>query len=110
MIYIKNKQELEGMKAACRITGDVLKLMEERIREGMTTKELDKIAYDYITGCGARPNFLGLGGFPGTICASIDEVVVHGFPSDRIIKEGEIVSIDVGAEYKGFNGDAARSF
>ena len=110
MIHIKTPAELEQMRAACRITRDVLNLIEDKLHAGMTTKELDKIAYDYITSCGARPNFLGLGGFPGTICASIDEVVVHGFPSDRVIKEGEIVSIDVGAFYNGFNGDAARSF
>ena len=110
MIHIKTPEELDKMRAACRITRDVLNLMEEKIRVGITTKELDRIAFDYITGCGAKPNFLGLGGFPGTICASIDDVVVHGFPSDRPIKEGEIVSIDVGAFYQGFNGDAARSF
>lgn len=109
-ITIKNKEEMEKMRVACRITRDVLDLMEEKLREGMTTKELDKIAYDYITSCGARPNFLGLYGFPASICVSIDEQVVHGFPSDRIIKEGEIVSIDVGAAINGFNGDAARSF
>jgi len=97
MIHIKTPEELEKMRAACRITRDVLNLMEEKIRVGITTKELDRIAFDYITSCGAKPNFLGLGGFPGTICASIDDVVVHGFPSDRPIKEGEIVSIDVGA-------------
>ena len=110
MIHIKTPEELDKMRAACRITRDVLNLMEEKIRVGITTKELDKIAFEYITSCGAKPNFLGLGGFPGTICASIDDVVVHGFPSDRPIKEGEIVSIDVGAFYQGFNGDAARSF
>ena len=110
MIHIKTPAELEQKRAACRITRDVLNLIEDKLHAGMTTKELDQIAYDYITSCGARPNFLGLGGFPGTICASIDEVVVHGFPSDRVIKEGEIVSIDVGAFYNGFNGDAARSF
>ena len=110
MIHIKTPEELDKMRAACRITRDVLNLMEEKIRVGITTKELDRIAFDYITSCGAKPNFLGLGGFPGTICASIDDVVVHGFPSDRRIKEGEIVSIDVGAFYQGFNGEAARSF
>ena len=109
MIYIKTDEEIEKMRKACKITGDVLKLLEDRIREGMTTKELDKIAYDYITSCGARPGFLGLYGFPGSVCISIDEQVVHGFPSDRVIREGEIVSLDTGAVFEGYNGDAARS-
>ncbi|MBQ9735122.1 MAG: type I methionyl aminopeptidase [Clostridia bacterium] len=110
MIHLKNAEELSRMRAACRITRDVLNLIEENVKVGVTTKQLDKIAYDYITKCGARPNFLGLYGFPSTICASIDEEVVHGFPSDRVIEEGQIVSIDVGACINGFNGDAARSF
>lgn len=111
MIYVKNAEELERMKVACRITRDVLNLLEEKLRAGMTTKDLDKIAYDYIISCGAKPNFLGYGGFPGTICASIDDEVVHGIPSSsRVIEEGQIVSIDVGACINGFNGDAARSF
>lgn len=111
MITIKNEEELERMRVACRITKDTLDLIGERLREGMTTKELDKIAYDYITSCGARPNFLGLYGFPGSVCVSIDEQVVHGIPSEnRVIKEGEIVSVDCGAFINGYNGDAARSF
>lgn len=110
MIYVKTAEELQRMKVACQITRDTLNLLEENIRVGITTKELDKIAYDYITSCGAKPGFLGLYGFPGTICISIDEEVVHGFPSDRVVEEGQIVSIDVGAFKNGFNGDAARSF
>lgn len=109
MIYVKSDKELELMREPCKIVRDVLLLLEEKIRVGMTTKELDKIAYDYIVSCGAKPSFLGLYGFPATTCISIDEQVVHGFPSDREIKEGEIVSVDVGAYYKGFHGDAARS-
>lgn len=110
MIHVKTDKEIELMKEACRITGDVLKLLEERIRPGMTTKELDKIAYDYIVSCGAKPSFLGLYGFPATTCISIDEEVVHGVPSDRVIEENTIVSVDVGAYINGFHGDAARSF
>lgn len=109
MIRIKTDDELAQMRAACRITGDVLKLLEDKLRVGMTTLELDKIAYDYIIGCGAKPTFLGYGGFPGSVCISIDKTVVHGFPSERRIEEGEIVSLDVGAFFKGFTGDAARS-
>ena len=110
MITIKSEKELELMREPCRVVRDVLLLVESKIRAGMTTKELDKIAYDYIVSCGAKPSFLGLYGFPATCCISIDEEVVHGFPSDRVIKENEIVSVAVGAYLNGFHGDAARSF
>ncbi len=110
MIYIKSDEEIELMRKPCAIVRDVLSLVGDKIKAGMTTKELDKIAYDYITSCGAKPSFLGLYGFPATTCISIDEEVVHGFPSDRIIEEDQIVSVDVGAYYNGFHGDAARSF
>ena len=109
MITLKSKRDLELMREPCKVVRDVLLLVESKIRAGMTTRELDKIAYDYITSCGANPSFLGLYGFPATCCISIDEEVVHGFPSDRVIKEGEIVSVDVGASLNGFHGDAARS-
>lgn len=110
MIHIKSNEEIEKMRKAGKVVGDLLKLLEEKIRPGMRTDELDKIAYDYIVSCGATPSFLGYGGFPASICVSIDEQVVHGFPSERRIKEGEIVSVDVGAILDGYNGDAARSF
>ena len=110
MITIKTEKELQLMREPCAIVRDVLLLIESKIRVGMTTGELDKIAYDYIVSCGAKPSFLGYGGFPAAKCISIDEEVVHGFPSDRIIKENEIVSVDVGAFKNGFHGDAARSF
>ena len=109
MIYIKSDKEIELMRKPCGIVRDVLNLVQDKIRAGMTTKELDKIAYDYITSCGAKPSFLGYGGFPAATCISIDEQVVHGFPSDRIIEEDQIVSVDVGAYFNGFHGDAARS-
>ena len=110
MIHVKTDKEIELMRVACKITGDTLKLLEEKIKPGMTTRELDKIAYDYIVSCGAKPSFLGLYGFPATTCISIDEEVVHGIPSDRVIEEDMIVSVDVGAYINGFHGDAARSF
>lgn len=110
MIYVKNNEEIERMRRAGKIVGDLLKYLEEKIRIGMRTDELDKLAYEFITSRGARPSFLGYGGFPASVCISIDEQVVHGFPSERTIKEGEIVSVDVGAELDGFHGDAARSF
>jgi len=109
MIYIKKDEEIKRMREANLIVRDVLLLLESKLKAGMTTKELDQIAYKYITSCGAKPSFLGYHGYPASICASIDEQVVHGIPSERIIKEGEIVSIDVGAVINGFHGDAARS-
>lgn len=98
------------MREPCKILRDTLCLVEEKVHAGMTTKELDKIAYDYIVSCGAVPAFLGLYGFPGTCCMSIDDQVVHGFPSDRIIEEGMLLKVDCGVTYNGFNGDAARTF
>lgn len=111
MITIKTAEEIELMRKANVIVRDTLDLIRDNIKEGMTTKALDKLAYDYITRCGAVPSFLGYDGFPASICTSINEQVVHGIPSDKVvIKEGDIVSVDCGSIYKGFNGDAARTF
>lgn len=111
MITIKSSLELELMRKANAIVGDVLELMRESVRSGVTTYELDKIAHDYIVKSGAKPSFLGYGGFPASICASVNEEVIHGIPSkSRVLQEGDIVSIDVGTIYKGYNGDAARTF
>lgn len=111
MIKIKTDAELELIKVACKITGDTLKEVEKHIKPGVSTKQLDKIAYDYIVSLGAKPSFKHYQGYPATICASINEEVVHGIPSKhRILQEGDIISIDVGACYKGYHGDAARTF
>lgn len=111
MITIKSSLELELMRKANAIVGEVLELMRESIRAGITTYELDKIAHEYIVQSGAKPSFLGYGGFPASICASVNEEVIHGIPSkSRVLQEGDIVSIDVGTIYKGYNGDAARTF
>ena len=111
MITIKTDAEIACMRESGRLTKNVLDLLGKSIRVGMTTKELDKIAFDYIKSCGATPSFLGYGGYPASICASIDEMVVHGIPSeDIVIKDGQIVSIDVGVIYNGWQGDAARTF
>ncbi len=110
MITVKSQKEIELMKEPCKILRDLHLLLQDKIEVGMPTKELDKIAYDYIIKYGARPSFLGYGGFPGTLCISIENQVVHGFPSDRLIKEGEIVSIDAGVYKNGFHADAARSW
>ncbi len=111
MIPIKNAEQLKRMREAGRITGEALLTAEEAIRPGMSTKALDEIIRAYIEKCGAKPTFLGYNGFPGAACISINQEVIHGIPSkDRIIQEGDIVKVDVGACYRGFNGDAARTF
>lgn len=110
MIYLKRRDDIEKMRVAGEIVRDTLLLMEEKCVEGVTTAELDKAAYNYITSCGAVPSFLNYNGFPYTICASVNEEVVHGFPCKRVIKSGDIVSVDVGAVINGFHGDAARTF
>ncbi len=109
MIYIKKDNEIDLMREPCKILRDALLLAEEQIKEGMTTGELDKIIHDYIINSGAKPSFLGLYGFPKSTCISIDEQVVHGIPGNRVIKAGQIVSVDVGVYKNGFHGDAARS-
>ena len=110
MINIKTDKDLEVMRIACQITRDTLDYLKTQIKIGITTKELDKLAYDYIKSRGAKPSFLGYGGFPATICTSINSVVVHGIPDDTPLKDGDIISIDCGAYYKGFHGDAARTY
>ena len=109
MIYVKSDNELELMREPCKIVRDVLLLAEDRLQAGMTTGELNKILHDYIISSNAKPSFLGKYGFPASACISIDNEVVHGVPGNRVIKEGEIVSIDVGAFKNGFHGDGARS-
>ncbi len=110
MISIKSDQEIELMRRANQIVRDTLNLLEEKIRVGMTTKELDKIAHDYIISQDAVPSFLGYEGYPASVCTSINEEVVHGIPSDRVIQDGDLVSVDCGSIYKGYNGDAARTY
>ena len=111
MIKIKSQEEIEIMREACRITRDALKVVEDSIKVGVSTKELDQIAFDYIKSQGATPSFKNYSGFPASICASVNDTIVHGIPSkDIVLKEGDIISIDVGAKYKGYHGDAARTF
>lgn len=111
MIIVKNRDQIEKMKRAGRITGEALALAGESVREGISTKELDTIIRHYIEKCGAKPSFLGYGGFPGSACISINSEVIHGIPSDtRILKEGDIVKIDVGAYIGGYHGDSACTF
>ena len=111
MIFIKNSEQLKLMKVAGRITGEALAIAEESIREGVTTKHLDDKIRHHIEKCGAKPSFLGYGGFPGSACISINDEIIHGIPSTkRVLKEGDIVKVDVGAYIGGFHGDSARTF
>ena len=111
MIIIKNSEQLKLMRLAGRITAEALMVAEEAIRPGMSTKELDTKIQRYIEKCGATPTFLGYNGFPGSACISLNEEVIHGIPSDKIIiREGDIVKVDVGARFRGYNGDSARTF
>ncbi|MBR2323385.1 MAG: type I methionyl aminopeptidase [Clostridia bacterium] len=110
MIILKTESEIAKMRKAGKITGDTLKLLEEKVKPGISTLELNDIAEKYIRSQGATPSFLGLYNYPASVCISIDEEVVHGIPSKkRIIEEGQIVSFDVGAYIEGFHGDAART-
>lgn len=110
MINIKSAREIEIMREACRITYLAIEEVHKAIKPGITTNELDKIAHDYIISMGCVPTFLNYNGFPKSICISVNDEVVHGIPSNRKLKEGDIVSIDCGAMYKGYTGDAARTF
>lgn len=116
MIPILSKYEINNMKTAGRIVGEVLALLREKIIPGISTKELDKIAEDYIIRNGAFPSFKGQPGFsgapdfPAAICASVNDQIIHGIPGERILREGDIISIDVGACYNGYHGDAARTY
>ena len=111
MITVKTDEELVKMREAGKLTGDALKEIESSLRVGMTTKEIDDLAYRFICDMGATPSFLNYYGYPASTCISIDEHVVHGIPDDKtIIKEGQIISVDIGVFYNGYNGDAARSF
>ena len=111
MIVLKSKRELELMREACQISAEALMVAGEAVKPGVSTKEIDRIAYNLIKKRGATPNFLGLYDFPATACISINNEVIHGIPkADRIIKDGDIVSIDLGAEKNGYNGDNAATF
>ena len=110
MIQLKNSNQISAMIEAGRITGEALLVAREHVREGISTKELDTLIRKHIEKCGAKPSFLGYCGFPGSACISVNDEVIHGIPSEkRILREGDIVKIDVGAFYKGFHGDSART-
>ena len=110
MIQLKNPDQIKIMKEAGRITGEALLVARDHVRPGISTYELDRLVRESIEKAGAKPSFLGYGGFPGSACISINDEVIHGIPSKkRFLEEGDIVKVDVGAFYKGFHGDSART-
>lgn len=110
MIRVKTEEEIELMREPNRIVGDCLKFVGERIKAGMTTKEVDTLVYEFIKASGAEPSCLGYCGYPASACVSVNEVVVHGIPDGRVIENGDIVSVDLCAYKNGFHGDGARTF
>ena len=110
MICVKTERELEIMRRACKITAAARALAGEMVRPGVTTGEIDQAVHDFIVSQGAKPSFLHYQGYPASACISVNEVVIHGIPGKRVLKEGDIVSVDVGACYQGFHGDCAATF
>lgn len=110
MISIKNERELSCMRQACKITAAARALAGELVKPGVSTKAIDRAVHDYIVSQGAKPSFLHYNGFPASACISVNNVVIHGIPGGCILKEGDIVSVDVGAFYKGFHGDCAATY
>ena len=110
MITIKNERELESMRQACRITAGARALAGKMVKPGVSTKAINQAVHDYIVAQGAKPSFLNYNGFPASACISVNSTVIHGIPDGYILKEGDIVSVDVGAFYKGFHGDCAATF
>ena len=110
MIAIKNERELTLMRKACKITAAARALAGDMVRPGVSTKQIDKAVHDFIVSQGAQPSFLGYNGFPASTCISVNSTVIHGIPGGYILKDGDIVSIDVGAYYQGFHGDCAATY
>ena len=111
MIVLKSAREIDIMRKACQISAEALRLAGEAVKEGISTYEIDKIAYNFIKKQGAEPNFLNYNGYPATACISINDEIIHGIPSkNRILHRGDIVSIDLGAVIDGYNGDNAATF
>ena len=110
MINIKSDMEIQYMRNAGKVVAEALAIIEQAIKPGISTVEIDKIAEEFIIKQGAKPSFKGYCGFPASICTSVNDEVVHGIPTNRILLEGDIISIDCGAELNGYHGDAARTF
>ena len=110
-IILKTAEQIRLMKEAGRITGEAILKARDVIRPGVSTWEVDRVIHDYIVKCGAKPSFLGYAGFPGSACVSVNSEVIHGIPSrTRILEEGDLVKVDVGALYRGYHGDSAKTF
>jgi len=110
VIIIKSDMEIEYMRNAGKVVADTLATIEAVIKPGITTAEINKLAEEFILEQGAKPSFKGYGGFPASICASVNDEVIHGIPDNRVLQEGDIISVDCGAVLNGFHGDAARTF
>ena len=110
MIQVKSEKEISILKEPCKIVRDTLNFVESKICAGMSTREVDELVERYIRASGANPSCLGYGGFPASACISVNEMVVHGIPDDQVLKEGDIVSVDVVADKNGYHGDACRTF
>ena len=110
MIAIKNARQLDAMRQACNITAAARALAGSMVKPGVSTQQIDKAVHDFIVAQGAKPSFLGYHGFPGSTCISVNSTVIHGIPGSYVLREGDIVSVDVGAYYKGVHGDCAATF
>lgn len=110
MVILKTKNELQLMQKAGALTAAALHAGGAAVKPGVTTRQIDKVIHDYIVSRGGKPSFLGYGGFPASACISVNDEVIHGIPDNRVIKEGDIVSIDVGAKVGGYHGDSAYTF
>ena len=110
MVRIRTKREINLIAESCQIVADTVEMLAGYMKSGMSLSELDKLAEDYIRSRGARPAFKGYMGFPSTLCISVDDEVVHGIPSNRLLENGQIVGVDCGAEKNGYFGDHARTF
>ena len=109
-IYIKSKSEIEIMRQAAKIAAGARSMGRQAVRDGMTTRQIDKAVHEFIVKSGAKPSCLGYAGFPAATCVSVNEEVIHGIPGKRVVRSGDIVSIDLCATYKGFVGDCAGTF
>ena len=110
MIIVKSEREIELMRRAGKITAAARAYAGELVKPGVTTREIDKAVFHFIRSQGAEPSFLNYNGYPASVCVSVNDEIIHGIPGDRVLHEGDIVSVDVGARYRGFNGDCAGTF
>ena len=110
MIAIKNEHQIESMRKACKITAAARALAGEMVKPGVSTREIDRAVHDYIVSQGAKPSFLHYNGYPASACISVNDTVIHGIPGGYRLREGDIVSVDVGAYFQGFHGDCAATY